>query len=154
MREISSPFFGSIYIILPDSKCCKPAIDSNNSFCPLFEIPAIPRTSPELAVNETSDNLDTPSLSLTVKPLTFMRGLTSLGSGRSIFSETARPTIILVISAALVSLVSIPPTYLPRRNTSTRSDIASTSYNLWVMMTIAFPSFLIFRKTSKSFPVS
>ncbi len=138
----------------PLSVTCKPAIASRSSFCPQPEIPAIPRISPLFAVKETFCNFKIPSSLRTVNPSTAIRGLGFTGSGRSIFRVTACPTIILVISVTFVSLVAILPMYCPFRSTATRSDKDSTSCILCVIITIAFPSSLIFRNTRNSFSVS
>ena len=99
----------SIELMLPLSTGCKPAIASSSSFWPQPEMPAMPRISPELAVKLTSSSFSTPSMERTVRFFTSMRGLGSTGSGRSMFSVTAWPTIMLVISWALVVLVGISP---------------------------------------------
>ena len=90
----------------------------------------------------------------TVRPLTSTRGFGSTGSGRSMFSVTAWPTIMLVISWALVRFVGMSPMNWPWRRMATRSDRASTSCILWVMMTMALPSSRMLRSTAKSLSVS
>ena len=54
----------------------------------------------------------------------------------------------------LVSFVSTVAMYSPFRSTATRSEMAMTSFNLWVMMTMDLPSAFMFRRTWKSFSVS
>ena len=44
--------------------------------------------------------------------------------------------------------------YFPFRSTATLSDSAMTSWSLWVMITMAFPSARMVRSTSKSLLVS
>ncbi len=78
----------SMYVMLPDSVGCRPAMASRSSFWPLPDIPAIPRISPLLAVKETSSSLRTPSSFLTVSPLISILGLGSTGSGRSMLRVT------------------------------------------------------------------
>ena len=114
----------------------------------------MPRISPELAVKDTSSSLTMPSMLRTVRFLTSMRGLGSTGSGRAILSVTAWPTIMFVISCALVSFVSMSPTNWPWRSTATRSLSVSTSCILCVMMTMALPSSRMLRRTVKSLSVS
>ena len=140
--------------MLPFSPICSPAMASRSSFWPQPEMPAMPKISPLQAVKLTSSSLTVPSGSRTVSPSTMIRGLGFTGSGRSMFSVTGRPTIILVISWALVMLVSISPTNWPWRRIATRSDSSSTSCILWVMMTMAFPSSRILRRTANSLSVS
>ena len=95
-----------------------------------------------------------PSALLTVSPFTTILGFASFGSGRSISSFTAWPTIISVISCVLVSEVFRLPMNFPLFRISTQSEISSTSFSLCVMMMIAFPSFFMFRRTSKRRSVS
>ncbi len=70
------------------------------------------------------------------------------------FSVTDRPIIISVSFWGSVRLVGTSPTYCPFRSTATRSEMAMTSWSLWVMMTMDFPSARMFRSTSKSRSVS
>ena len=56
------------------------------------------------------------------------------------FSSTRLPTIISVRLMTVASFVSTVPMYLPLRSTATRSESSSTSFSLWVMITIALPS--------------
>ena len=62
--------------MVPVSTFCKPAIPSNNSFCPLPAIPAIPNISPPLIVNEMLFIAFLPSLFNIVK-----FSITNLGLG-------------------------------------------------------------------------
>ena len=140
--------------MLPLSTGCSPAMASSSSFWPQPEMPAMPRISPELAVKLTSSSLSVPSMSRTVRPLTSTRGFGSFGSGRSMFSTTGWPTIMLVISWALVVFVGMSPMNCPWRSTATRSLSASTSCILCVMMTMALPSLRMLRSTAKSLSVS
>ena len=140
--------------IEPLSTSCRPAIDSRSSFCPLPEIPAIPRISPLFTVRSISSRVLTSSLSLQFSPLITRRGVTFSGFGRSMFRLTLAPTIIserLCTFACAVSTVSI---YLPLRRIATRSDSARTSCSLWVMIMIEHPSSLILRRISKSLSAS
>ncbi len=68
--------------------------------------------------------------------------------------ETLCPTIMSVISWALVSFVAIWPMYCPLRRTATRSERSSTSCILWVMMIMALPSARMLRSTANSLSVS
>ena len=70
------------------------------------------------------------------------------------FRVTAWPTIMSVRAWGLVSLVFTVPMYFPLRRTDTLSERAMTSWSLWVMMTMAFPSAFMARSTSKSLSVS
>ena len=70
------------------------------------------------------------------------------------FSVTAWPTIMSVRAWGLVSEVRTVPMYFPFRSTATLSDRAMTSWSLWVMMTMAFPSARMARRMAKSFSVS
>ena len=138
----------------PLSTGCSPAIASRSSFWPLFEIPAMPRISPEFAVKDTLSSFRIPSSLRTVRPEISSLGSTFFGSGRSMFSSTAWPTIMSVISWTPVSLVFRLPMNSPARRMSTRSEISRTSFSLCVMMTTALLSFLMLRRTSNSFSVS
>ena len=114
----------------------------------------MPRISPLYAVKDTSLSFTIPSSLRTVRPFTSRRGCGLTGSGLVMFNVTLWPTIMSVISCAFVSFVIISPTKQPRRSTATRSERLSTSCILWVIMTIDFPSFRIFRSTANSFSVS
>ena len=70
------------------------------------------------------------------------------------FSVTACPTIMSVSFCGSVSLVGTSPTNTPLRSTATRSEMAMTSWSLWVMMTMDFPSLRMFRRTSNRRSVS
>ena len=65
-----------------------------------------------------------------------------------------RPTIISVSSASLVSSVFTVAICSPRRRMATRSLTSSTSFSLWVMMMMLFPSSFIRRSTSNSRVIS
>ena len=64
-----SPPLSSNRRMEPLSTFCSPAIASRSSFCPLPEMPAIPRISPVLTVRSTSSSVLTFSLCLTVDSL-------------------------------------------------------------------------------------
>jgi hypothetical protein len=80
------------------------------------------------------------------------RGFT--GSGRAMDRSTARPTICSVSDRASASLVWTVPTTAPLRSVITRSEMASTSLSLWVMMMIAQPSSRILRRIVNSLSIS
>ena len=61
---------------------------------------------------------------------------------------------MFVMSAAVVSFVSMSPTNWPRRRTATLSESSSTSWSLCVMMTTLLPSSRMLRRTAKSLSVS
>ena len=69
-------------------------------------------------------------------------------------SFTFSPTIISVSREASAFAVSTSPMYRPFRSTATRSEIASTSFNLCVMIRMDFPSSRIFRSMAKRRSVS
>ena len=117
-------------------------------------MPATPRISPPSAVKDTLSSFLTPSPSRTVRPLTSSRSTGISYRGRSMFRVTAWPTIMSVRAWGLVSLVFTVPMYFPLRRTDTLSERAMTSWSLWVMMTMAFPSAFMARSTSKSLSVS
>ena len=96
----------------------------------------------------------TPSASLQLRPFTSSRRSLYLASGRSMFRLTAWPTIISVSFWGSVSAVFTVPMYLPFRSTATLSEMAMTSWSLWVMMTMALPSAFMARRMSKSRSVS
>ena len=123
---------------------------SSSSFWPEPAMPATPRISPPMAVKVTWSSLVTPSLSTTVRSLTARRSVGFTGSGRSMFRDTGRPTIMLVISWGLVSLMAMSPTKWPFRSTATRSAISMTSCSLWVMMMTDLPSAFMARRTLNS----
>ena len=146
---------GSMYVILlPSSSFCRPEMASSSSFWPEPAMPAMPRISPPMAVKVTSSSILTPSLFLMVRCSTLRRSVWFSLSGRSMFSETARPTIMSVSDCCEAVAVSVSPMYSPLRRTATRSETASTSCSLCVMMMIALPSFFMLRMTVKSFSVS
>ena len=134
--------------IEPLSTSCNPAIASRSSFCPLPEIPAIPRISPVLTERSTSSSVFTSSLSLQFSPSITRRFFTFSGFGRSIFRSTLAPTIISERLCTFAFAVSTVSMYCPFRRIATRSDKASTSCSLCVIMMIAHPSSRIFRKIS------
>ena len=140
--------------MVPDSMGCKPAMDSKSSFCPLPAIPATPSISPLYAVKVALSKVLTPSLFTQVTPCTSrrFRGLT--GSGRSMFRLTFLPTIISVRDSSVASAVCTVPMYWPLRSTETRSDSASTSWSLWVMMMMEWPASRMLRRTAKRRSVS
>ena len=138
----------------PLSTFCSPAIASRSSFCPLPEMPAIPRISPVLTVRSTSSSVLTFSLSLQLIPSMIRRGFTFSGFGRSMFRSTLAPTIISERLCTLACAVSTVSIYCPFRRIATRSDKASTSCNLWVMIMIEHPSSRMFRRISNSLSAS
>ena len=84
--------------------------------------------------------------------------LTEMMVGRAVSLNidrlTAWPTIISVSFWGSVSAVFTVPMYLPLRSTATLSEMAMTSWSLWVMMTMALPSAFMARRMSKSRSVS
>ena len=107
---------------------------SSSSFWPEPAMPAMPRISPPKAWKDTSSRAATPSWSRQVRPFTSSRRSLYLASGRSMFRLTARPTIISVRAWGSVSAVLTVPMYLPLRRTATWSEMAMTSWSLWVMI--------------------
>ena len=127
---------------------------SNSSFCPFPAIPATPKISPLLAVNEISSTTAIPSSLRHIKSFTQILSTGFTGSVLSIFKLTFSPTIISVNDSTVASFVLTVPTYSPFLKTETRSDNSNTSFNLWVIIIIDFPAALIFLSTWKSFSVS
>ena len=152
-RSISSPS-GEWKMTLPDESFVRPAMASNNSFCPLPEIPATPSTSPPNASKDTFSRTCSPSSFVQVMLLIVRRFFKSCGIGRLISRETFSPTIISVRDSTVASEVCSVPIYFPFLRIATRSDNSNTSFSLCVIIIIALPSSLIFLRTSNSLSTS
>ena len=127
---------------------------SSSSRWPEPAIPAIPKISPDFAVNETLSSTLTFSRFVQLRPATISLSAVSCGSLRSMLSSIFLPTIISVRALSSVSLVETVPIYSPFLRTDTRSDISITSLSLWVMIMMDLPSSFIRRRTAKSRCVS
>ena len=141
--------------MLPSLISVSPVIASHSSFWPLPAIPATPKISPSISSKFTLVRPGVPSGRSTFRLRMTISGTASAFlSGRSISSVTGRPTISSVSFFSSLSFVSTVPMLSPFRRISTRSLIASTSFSLWVMMTMAQPCSFILRRIANSFSVS
>ena len=134
----------------PDVHSRSPLITSASSDCPLPATPAIPRISPERIWNDTPLSAGSP---LSFSALTFSTERSTLpGSRGSLVTVkmTLRPTISSANSAWLVDRVSKGSAAKhPLRSTEMRSEMVITSYSLWLIKTMDFPSSVIACSVSK-----
>ena len=112
-----------------------PESASTSWLCPLPETPAMPTISPALDLQIEAVDRFAALVVLDVQP----RDLQHLfGLGRCVRAAegrtTASPIIIAAISRVVSSPTLPPPTFAPRRSTLTSSQNASTSRNLWVII--------------------
>ena len=127
---------------------------SRSSRWPFPAMPAMPRISPPCSVRLRFESTGTPSAFTQVTFSRRSRLGPFKGAARSMPSFTFSPTIISVSRVTSAFAVSTAPIYCPFRSTATRSESASTSVSLCVMIRIDLPSSRIFRRIAKRRSVS
>ena len=128
----------------------RPVIASISSVWPLPSTPAMPTISPARTSKEMPRTLAMPRSSLTWRSSTASRTSPGCAGVFSTWSRTSRPTIARASDASVAPSRGTVSIFLPRRSTVIRSAISSTSFSLWLMKMIDFPSALRLRMMPKS----
>ena len=127
---------------------------SISSLWPLPSTPAMPTISPALTSNETPFTLSIPRSSVTCRSSTFSTVAPGVDGGFSTRRSTLRPTIASASESWVAPSRGTVSIVLPRRRTVIRSAISSTSFSLWLMKMIDFPSAFRLAMIAKSSPAS
>ena len=137
-RVMSSP----ATTMRPPSGRRRPVIASISSLCPLPSTPAIPTISRARTSKESPRTHSSPRSSLTRRSWTVRSGSPGSAAPLSTLRMTSRPTMRRARPSSVAPSRGTVSIVFPRLRTVMRSAISRTSFSLWLMKMIDFPSAL------------